>query len=129
MNAKQLLRAVQRYRTECEKALEEGDSLPVIEAAIPLDMQKQITKKYADDDGVSIVSNVIDGINDKVEALNEAQNDFDCDLDLLEWIAKGLAASELLEQQLHDATTAEGPDHPAVAEAAPAGGPDMDRED
>jgi hypothetical protein len=128
MNAKQLLRAVDNYRTECEKALEEGDSLPVIEAAIPIDMQKQISKKYADDDGVCILSNVIDGINEKVEALNEAQNDFDCDLDLLGYIANTLAAFEVLEQKLHDATTPEEPDHPRVAEEAP-GGPDIDGED
>lgn len=100
MNGKQLLKAIETYRRAIERAGEEGESCPVIEAVIPVDAQRRIRRLHGD-----VVGDLVESVNDSVEELNEAQDDFDAQLDLLEYIARGLANADQLEQTLQRVTT------------------------
>lgn len=116
MNGKQFVKALEKYREECDKAYSEGDPFPVIEATIPVDAQKQIEKKYG-----TVVLNLVLGMNDHIESVNEAQNEMDVALETLEYIANGLAESEQLAQQVADITSQAEPVHAGAPEDTPGG--------
>lgn len=97
MNAGQLLKALEKFDDECSKAFSDGEDFPVIESVVPVDAQKVLLRKYGE-----VPHSVLQGINDKIEAVNEALSDLDSDLEILKYIASGIHDSEQLAQQIAD---------------------------
>lgn len=122
MNGRQLVRAIEKYRELCDDAGEKGEELPTIEAAISLMDQKRILRHYgATKSGEVTTGDVLQGafdaLNDAVDELNSAQTAFDSNLDIIEYIANGLANSETVQRQLA-----------AAAPEAPMSEPDEDED-
>lgn len=104
MNGKQLLAAIEKFDQEMADAYGEGDDFPVIEATIPIDAQNVIRRRYGD-----VPAEIFKSINEKIESLNEAMGELDHELEVLKYIATGLAESEKLAQQVADMSTPDVP--------------------
>lgn len=110
MNGKQLVKALEKFDDQMADAYSEGEDFPVIESVVPVDAVKVIRRKYGD-----VPAQILEGINEKVEALNEAMAELDHDLEVAKYIAKGLADTEELAQQVADQAPSMLPNIPEPA--------------
>jgi len=97
VNAKQLLAALEKFDDQCSEAFSEGEDFPVIEAVVPVAAQKILQRKYGE-----VPMSILEGINSRIEAVNEAMSDLDHELEVLKYVATGLADTEKLSQQIAD---------------------------
>lgn len=97
MNAKQLLTALEKFDDQCSEAFSEGEDFPAIEAVVSVADQKVLLRKYGE-----IPHSILQGVNDRIEAVNEAMSELDHELEVLKYVAKGLADTERLAQQVAD---------------------------
>jgi hypothetical protein len=100
-----LAKCVKKLRDEMEQAWADGEELPSFEAGFPLDEQKQLSKLG------SLIENLVGGIQEKIEALQEASDDLDELLDVLEAMGNGVEAAIKLEVQENEIAAEAEPEH------------------
>jgi hypothetical protein len=105
-----LVRCVQKLRDEIEKAWAEGEELPSFEAGFPIEEQKQLKKLG------SLIENLIGGIQEKIEALQESSDDLDELLDVLEALGNGTEAAIKLEVRENEIEAEPEPVHAGETE-------------
>jgi hypothetical protein len=86
--------AVVKYRAMLDKAMEAGENLPVLDAAVPLETMRVLQRKASD-----VIKRELEALPELIEDAQEAIDELVDALDLLDELADGEIAMEKLEGQ------------------------------
>ncbi len=110
MNASKIAKLADKYRQAIGDAVANGDPIPAVEAVFPLDVQKQLRKRYPHQ-----VGDLLDDLTERAEGAQEAIEALDSTVDMLELLGGLLRQAEILVELQAEANDSDEP-QPLVPE-------------
>jgi hypothetical protein len=93
MNAKRLLKLVDRFNDLVGEAVAEGEPLPMIDGVFPPEVRKHVARRYPPQ-----VGDLLDELQERRDAAQEAIDDLDTTCAMIECVARLLDRAEVLQQ-------------------------------